>query len=122
MPDDLSEKLERLCERFGVPEPWRSLVLGRFEDGGARYGKWNHLAMRPRELAKERGEEAADLLAFLLFFPWSRAYHSTLIDGKVIGMNEEDADEAVDSDAVDGLLDVLRLIDGGENGQPAHAR
>lgn len=123
MADDLSEKLERLCERFGVPEPWKTLMLRRMEDGRSRYGPWNHLAIAgdPERLFRETAEEGADFLALLLFFPWSGAYHSTQVRSpeglRSIGMAEEDADEAVDSDIVEGLIDVLRLLSGATNGK-----
>lgn len=122
MADDFAEKIERLCERFGIPEPWRSSALRYFEDGRERYGPWNHLAMSDAELADQTVCEASDLLSFILFFPWSRTYHSTLIEGQPIPLNEEAADEAVDPTLVDALTDFLRLLSGGENGRPAHER
>lgn len=122
MADDLSEKLERLCERFGVPEPWRSRALGRIQIGRREFGPWNHLRMSPEELVEEAADELADWLVYRVLIPWSKAYHSTLVDGYAIGLAEEDADGGVDTRLVDAYNEFLSAISEGENGLPAHER
>lgn len=107
----IEEHLQRLCERFNVPEPWRSLTLSRFADGRERYGPWNHLSMSDEELKSETDAEGADLLAFVLFIPWLRTYCSTLVNGKQIDLDDEGApDEAVDAELVDSIVETLRLL------------
>jgi hypothetical protein len=66
--------------------------------------------MSEEELTFETNSEAADLLAFILFIPWSRAYHSTLVQGEEISLDEDAPDVAVDSEVVDAVVEALMLL------------
>ena len=118
-PEHLLAELAALCERFAVPETWRSLTLSRFEEGLSRYGYGNHLALNAEDLRRETREEAADLLAFVLFIPWSRAYHSMLYRkrGKMKGLPltpSEAIDNAVSAEVVEAVLEALCAIEAEE--------
>ncbi len=115
MADELTEKLERLYERLGIPEPWRTLCLTRFQAGRDTYGPWNHLRMSKAELECEFREEVADVLNFAAAIHWSRAYHSTYAAGHWVSMaSDEDADSALDPNLIDAVLDVCAQLDGAE--------
>ena len=113
MADELTEKLERLYERLGIPEPWRALCLARFQAGRDAYGPWNHLRMSKAELEREFREEVADVLNFAAAIHWSRAYHSSYAAGHWVSIedDDEDADAALDLDLIEAVLEVCRLLD-----------
>ena len=108
----LFEQFERLCDELAVPPPLRETMASQLRKGFAHYGLDNHLRMSSSEVRAECREEEADTANMHCIIPWSRAY-SRARRSYPRSDAIEIADESLNRDGLNALLDAFDLLWGG---------